>query len=72
MNKKQKRTMEIIESFQEYVKKYTQQVGCCDYTDTIIIDDMLYGLGLALDKDKYYAAPGYDEFKKYLVNYLGE
>ena len=38
--------------------------------DTTFIEDMLYGIGVSIDKDKYSWASGYKEFLKYLKNLI--
>lgn len=72
MTKKQQRMADIVNRLKEYVDAYDQQANYVDYSDTIFIDDLIYCLGLAIDPEKYYAAPGYDAFKDYLIKYLSE
>ncbi|EDM47775.1 hypothetical protein [Marinobacter algicola] len=54
---------------QEYMNTYSQQHSYEAYRAETLIDDVLYGLGVALDK-KYKYAQGYDEFKKVLRAHL--
>lgn len=61
----------IIESFQHYVTTYTTQPDYLNYSDTTIIDDMLYGLGLAFNEKEYKMAGGYRKFKNRLRKHLG-
>jgi hypothetical protein len=53
------------EAFKKYVDTYVP--GNHGANDTkIIIEDMLYGLGLSIDKKTYAFADGYDKFKTFL------
>jgi hypothetical protein len=54
-----------------YMIKYVDQQFYADYPEETFINDVLYGLGVALD-DKYSAAQGFDEFKKRLREHLGK
>jgi len=70
MTKKQKRVKKIIDSLKEYINTYDTQPDYLNYSEEIIINDMLYGIGIALNnKYKYYN--GYEKFKKFLLkNFL--
>ena len=65
MTKKQKRMKEIVNKFQKYVETYDKQHGYLDYTDNTFIDDMLYGIGIAISGD-YKFAQGFFKFKELL------
>lgn len=54
-----------IDSFQEYVKTYKERHPD---NQNIMFQDMLYGMGLAIDKEKYH---GYDGFNKF-VEWISE
>jgi hypothetical protein len=70
-NKQQQQRMEaIVKRFQEYVETYTSQAYYKNYSDTIFLDDMVYGIGLALDDAGYKGADGYDKFKALLLAHL--
>lgn len=59
--------------FQRYVSTYNDgNVPIYDISDKTFIDDMLYGLGVAIDKDKYQFPDGYKRFKQFLREFLGE
>lgn len=58
---------EVVNQYQHYLKSYA--VHSLPVSDKILIDDMLYGLGTALD-DKYTFRDGYLSFKKMLVESL--
>lgn len=59
----------IVKRFQEYVASYNKQILYKEYSDETLIDDMLYGLGLAFDK-KFVFGNGYRDWKEVLVKYL--
>jgi hypothetical protein len=63
----QKPVAEIIAYMKTYVDTYMGQAGVEDYDDDMIIDDIVYMLGMALDSDKYSFRGGFDEFKARLV-----
>lgn len=71
LTKKQKRMQKIVEGLQEFVATYDMQEGYLDYSDRTFIDDMLYGIAIALDKDKYSYAGGFGEFREFLRKHLG-
>lgn len=70
-----KQDPELIKSavvyLKEYVGTYDTQVGYEQYSIAILINDMLYGLGVSLDK-KYQYHPGYLRFRKELARFLEE
>ena len=70
MKASQKRVKKIIESLQHYMDTYDKQLGYLDYSDKTIIEDILYGLGTAIDKKKFSFAPGFDLFKVQLRQHL--
>lgn len=69
MNSRQNKIKKTIEYLQKYINTYDEQFEHVDYSDETIIDDVLYGLGVALD-DKYEFANGFDEFKERLKKHL--
>ena len=70
MNKAQKRMDQIVGDFQEYVETYSNQSNWRDYSDTIFIDDMLYGIGIALNRPDHEFGKGYDTWKEKLRAHL--
>lgn len=70
LTEKQQRMQVAVKYLQEYFNSYTKQEGYLDYEDSTLIDDALYGLGVALDP-KYKMGTGYTEFKKFLREHLG-
>ena len=69
-NKKQTRMIGMASSMENYWNEYFSQPGYEDYTVKTFIDDALYGLGIAIDPEKYFAAQGYDKFKLVLLEHL--
>jgi hypothetical protein len=65
----QKRMIAAVVSLTKYMVSYTKQGSYEDYLDTTFIDDVLYGLGIALG-EKYSFAKGFDEFKQVLREHL--
>ena len=57
-----------IEKFQEYVATYKESNACG--SEETFIKDMIYGIGLSIDKEKYSMASGYKKFKEYLKRVL--
>ena len=59
----------VIESMTEYLQTYPKQAFWEKYTPKTIIDDLVYGLGIAVD-EKYVGASGYRDWKAYLIKFL--
>ena len=70
MTKKQKRMKAAVEYLQKYINSYSNQSYYLDYEDGILIDDILYGLGMALDPENHKWADGYERFKVVLNQHL--
>lgn len=64
------RKRRILTQFKNYVDQYIESYDRADRLDWLheesIIDDFLYGVGLAIDEETYRGADGYDRFKKML------
>jgi len=60
----------IVADLQEYVKTYSNGVYYKSYTDETIIDDILYGLGIALDREQYEMHSGYQKFKRRIAKHI--
>ena len=58
-----------VAALSEYWGTYGNQ-GIKDYSATILLDDALYGIGIAIDPVKYREAAGYELFKKDLIERL--
>ena len=57
-------------ALKSYWNTYPDQQGYLDYTDKTFMDDALYGIGIAVDYEKYKSADGYELFKKDLREFL--
>ena len=57
---------ETIKRLRKLVLRYSKNEKPFDrnFTNKTYLLDLLYFLGLAIDEDKFYAAQGFDEFKK--------
>src|ERR1700735_1863634 len=62
-SKRRARMRKIVEAFQVYVATYTDQPSYEDYSDKTFTEDMLYGIGLALNPEKFHSSSGYERFK---------
>ena len=69
---KRKRVRNAVEYLKDYIGTYDElQPGYEDFSDETIINDLLYGLGVALQPDEYRFAGGFDKFKEVLRKHLG-
>lgn len=68
--KAKKRMKCAVVYLQDFMRTYDQQHGYETYSDSILIQDVLYGLGVALYPDKYSHADGFTEFKCFLKVFL--
>lgn len=66
----QKRARNVVASLQMYIGTYTDQPGYLDYPDITIINDVIYGLGLALNRQEYTGPDGFTKFKRLLKELL--
>lgn len=64
--------VEAVKYLQTYMNTYDTQVGYENYNASTFIDDILYGLGMALDPKKYQYLKGYRKFKEDLSKFLVE
>lgn len=62
---------EAVAYLQEYMNTYINQPGYKSFSAQTLVDDVLYGLGVALDKERHTAAQGYRAFKEKLKAHLG-
>ena len=67
---KEKRMQKAVKYLTEYMETYDKQLNYEKYSDKTFIDDILYGMGVALDKGKYEYSTGFREFKKVLIKHL--
>lgn len=65
--KDMKRMYSIIKKYKAYVRHYNNTGNENFNMDKTFILDMIYGIGIAVDPDKYSFSVGFDEFKKHLI-----
>ena len=58
-----------MQKFKEYVQTYDAKKHGLDNDDTIV-KDMIYGVGLSLDKKRFEYASGYLRFKTFIKAFL--
>lgn len=61
---RKRRVRSAVAYLQKYIAGYDRQMHYQDYSDETIINDVLYGLGLALHQERAEFAGGYDWFKR--------
>lgn len=61
---------EAVEYLAHYMDTYNQQTGYEGYETITYLNDVLYGLGVSINKDKYSFAPGFAQFKRDLVEFI--
>ena len=62
---------EVVAKFQESMSDYHKHARG-DWDDSMVIDDILYCLGVALDPEKYRYGQGYRKFKADLIKMFEE
>ena len=67
-----KRMELMVKYLQRYIETYDKQYGYQNYTDRTFINDILYGLGVALNPENHQYANGFDRWKKELIEFLKE
>jgi len=70
IKKKRARMKTAVAYLQNYMSTYSGQVGYEDYADETLIDDVLYGLGMALDPENNQYGNGFMRFKGILMEHL--
>jgi hypothetical protein len=68
--KQRKRMERIVADFQKYVASYSEQECYQDYSDRCFVEDILYGIGLAIDPKAFRYADGFDKWRAELLQYL--
>ena len=68
--KSQKRMRDAVAYLRHYMDTYPNQIGYEDYQDRILINDVLYGLGVALGGEEHQFAGGFNVFKEKLRKHL--
>ena len=59
-----------IQYLMDHMNTYDLQGGCLDYSDETLIDDVLYGLGVALGGKEHQYAQGFEVWKAKLRKHL--
>jgi len=70
LTEKQQRVKKIVKYLKEYINTYDNLGGYLDYSDETIIDDILYGLSVSLNRKEHSFHDGYNKFKKMLTKHL--
>jgi hypothetical protein len=66
----QERMEKAVAYLKDYIGTYDRQYGYLDYRDETLIDDILYGLGVALGGDAHQFSNGFDKWKAKLREHL--
>jgi hypothetical protein len=66
----QKRRRKALAFLKNYVNTYDKQAAWDDLTESGFIKDMVYGIGVALDEEKYSYANGFERFQARLLDVL--
>jgi hypothetical protein len=70
MNESQKNVLEGIQTLKHYIHTYDQQFEYVNYSEQTIIEDVIYGLGISIDKNKYRHSDGLNQFKQVLFKHI--
>lgn len=66
----QKRMKLMVQYLTRYMETYDQQSGYENYSDETFINDVLYGLGVALNPEQHQFADGFQHWKEKLLQHL--
>lgn len=72
LTERQQKVEAGIAMLTKFMVTYDKQSGYLDYTDDTIINDILYGLGVAINEEEYSFASGFDKFKEVLRQHLNK
>jgi endonuclease YncB( thermonuclease family) len=72
MTVKQNRMKGVVAKLIHYMDTYDKQYGYVYYSDATFINDVLYGIGIALNEQEYQYAQGFIKFKAFLKEFLNE
>ena len=64
--------VDAVKELQEYWNDYSDQLCFEDYRPDTLLDDAIYGIGVAVNPAVYKFSSGFKEFKKDLLKYLIE
>ena len=62
---------QMVKSMETYISTYKDQAYYEDYTTETFLNDMLYGIGVAIYPEKYQYSHGFEEWKDELRKFLG-
>jgi hypothetical protein len=62
----------MVRGLSRYWSTYGDQLGYRNYSRETLLQDALYGIGIALGKDKYRYIEGFKDFKTDLLAFLQE
>ena len=62
---------QTVEYMIKYINTYKDQFGWKEYTHETFLDDMIYGIGVAMS-DQYKMAQGYEKFRADIDEYFKE
>lgn len=72
IHQRAERNRQFVERLKHYINTYDTQLGYLTYDDTTLVNDLLYGIGIALDEEKFQYADGFQKFKQELVEFLND
>ena len=67
---KNKRILKSVEFLQNYFNTYTTQTRYLEYSEKTLLDDCLYGIGVALWGKEMMFAQGYEKTKAKILEFL--
>ena len=68
--KHRKRMKQAVKYLQDYMNTYDNQPEYLDYPIETLINDVIYGLGVAVRGDEYKCGEGFDKFRQKLSAFL--
>lgn len=70
--KRQERMRLMVQRMQHYWSTYSDQHEYENYSHETFLLDALYGIGLAINRDAYDCAGGFEEFQNLLTEFLAD
>lgn len=65
-----KRMKKIFARYLQYVSTYMNEDYNADCQDKTFVLDMVYGIGLSIDEERFRCADGFDRFKAELLEHI--
>lgn len=72
LSPEQSRMRDAVAYLQKFLSTYDQQPEYLNYRESTFIEDVLYGLGVALSPSEHQYATGFRKFKEKLAEHLKE